>query len=325
MTFVTSSWARIPYDAVQINIFDQRARDFETRVIDTLNSTKHFYANQTDSPFIDILPEYTLEKYSAYIKQIKKTAQSLRDTLAEQSEWRLLFTKAIAHEVQHGVAESERNRLKGTMQTVQSKIKLLDESNPDLDNRRTIASILHTQLDKMINFFDQKTALLRKYPLMGAAPLIQLSLLVAVFSPFARMLIPFEAKNPQLSCKMHDVLLDYRPRVVHARLHQLNSETSIFDSIMNVMAMPFNQYGYNKTNPAVIHCERGCESNGTFSNTRICLNDTFSSAKFLIENNEKICILEYAAMIRHRVEELFPNELLNNECVDRAPANATGN
>lgn len=314
----------ISYDEVQINIFDERPRDFESRVFDTLNSTNFFYSNQTDSPFIGDESEYTLEKYMAYIEQIKKTAQSLRDTLAEESEWQALFTKAIEHEPQHEVAENERNRMKVTMQTIRSKIKLLDESNPDLENRRTCASIVHTDLDKMINFFDLKSSLFRKYPLMGTPPLIQLALLVAVFSPFARMLIPFEAKNPEISCKMHDILLDYRSRTVYARLHQLNSEKSIFDSIVKVMELPFNEYGYNVTDPAVIHCERGCESSGTFTSTRICLNDTFSTAKFLIENDEKTCILEYASMIRHRVEKLFPINLLKKECVNRASMNTTG-
>lgn len=160
---------------------------------------------------------------------------------------------------------------------------------------------------------------------MGAAPLIQLALLVSVFTPFAGMLIPMESKNPQLSCKMLDVLLDYRPRAVYARLQQLHSETSIFKPIANVMSKPFNRYGYNETDPATINCERGCELDETFSETRICLNDTFSSgSSFLIENNETTCVSDYAGLIRHRVENLFPIDLLNGEC-DRTPKKPTGN
>lgn len=60
--------------------------------------------------------------------------------------------------------------------------------------------------------------LCRKYSLIGATPLLQLVPLVAAFSPIAEELIPFEEKLAQLACKMQDILLDYRPRAVNAKL-----------------------------------------------------------------------------------------------------------
>lgn len=58
------------------------------------------------------------------------------------------------------------------------------------------------------------------YPLTTTQLLIQLSTLVAIFSPILKSLIPLEAINPQISRKLHDILVYYRPRVVSACLHK---------------------------------------------------------------------------------------------------------
>lgn len=176
----------------------------------------------------------------------------------------------------------------------------------------------------MINFFELKSCLFRKHPLIGTPPLILLASLVAMFSPIARTLIPLEAKNPQISCKMHDVLVDYRPIIVSARLQQLHTEKSIFTPMLEVMSWPFNSNGYNKSNPAVIDCEKGCKSNRTYP-MELCLKDNFSQDEYDVQNNGSLtCVHDYAALIRHRVETLFPIELMNNLCVERYSRETTG-
>lgn len=132
--------------------------------------------------------------------------------MADRSDWRDAFTKAIADESMRGVVESEVRWMEATMETIQSKIQLLGDENPSLESRRNIASNMHSELDRMINFFDLKSSLFRKYPLIGTPPLLQLASLVIVFSPIARGLIPLEAMSPQIACKMHDILSDYLPR-----------------------------------------------------------------------------------------------------------------
>lgn len=243
-------------------------------------------------------------------------------TMAEKSEWRVMFMKAITDETLLKIAEDEERRMKAIMETVESKIGSLDDSNPDKSNRKTIASILHTELDKMINAFDLKDALTRKFPLMGAPPLIQLASLVAIFMPFAKALNPVEAMNPQISCKIRDVLLDYRPRAVNARLHKLYANTSIFETKVKVMQMPFNAKGYNRTNPGAIDCAR--EPDGTQSNA-FWLRDEFGTDEYWVNKEDSTCVEDYVALVRHRVEEIFPVDLLNKVCVDPKPNIPTGN
>lgn len=319
---IGSICAEIPYDEVEASIFDSLPRDFERNVLNSSEITKDFFEREDVS--LAIATGMVALEYLPYIGEFARLIPLMRDTLEDRSEWRGAFTKAIAHETMRTIAESEVRWIESEMQTIHEKFILLGQNNPDLTNRKTIASIIHTDLDKMINFFELKTCLFRKHPLIGTPPLILLSSLVAMFSPIARTLIPLEAKNPQISCKMHDVLVDYRPIIVNARLQQLHADKSIFTPILEVMSWPFNPNGYNKTHPAVINCEKGCKSSSTYS-TELCLKDNFGQDEYNVQNNGTLtCVHDYAALIRHRVEKLFPIELMNNLCVDRYSKESTG-
>lgn len=224
--------------------------------------------------------------------------------------------------------------MKATMKTIRDKIKLLNESNPDLENRKTIASIIHTDFDKMINFFDLKSSLFRKYPLLGAPPLIQLASLVTIFTPLARDLIPVESMNPQISCKIYDVLLDYRPLTIMARVHKLRVKDSVHEtnnksirnesSLIDLMSLPYNENGYNSTNPPVIDCQPDCEGSRLFLGD-VCLIDTFNNRSYYSNDiGASTCTIQYGTLIRHHIERLFPVELLNSLCFNQISPVATG-
>lgn len=206
-------------------------------------------------------------------------------------------------------------RMEATMETIQAKIILLGDTNPSNESRRNIASNMHMEIDRMINFFDLRSSLFRKYPLIGAPPLLQLASLVAVFNTIAQIIIPLEAKNPQIACKMHDVLVDYLPRTINARLHQLHSNSSIFRPIVKAMSLPYTEHGYGVN----IRCDIGCRPDVSFS---FCLRDKFSAVELL--GTDPDCVIDYAALVRHHVEEMFPIDALKNQCSDREPQTPSG-
>lgn len=307
---VVLTCAEIPVSDIQISVFDSQPTNFENAVMHVMNQTRTFYAKHNVSSLLDIVASYV-----PYVGELTKTVTELRDTMVEQSTWRNRFTKAITDQTLREIAENEIHRIRSTMQTVETKVKILNENNPDLSNRKTIASILHTELDKLINFFDLKTSLFRKYPLIGAPPLIQLASSIAIFSPIANALIPLEAMHPQLSCKMRDILLDYRPRTVNARLQQLHSDLTLFEVKMDVMSMPYNQNGYLPTDSDLIDCVLGCKALNEMDVTEFCFEDRFGVQNYQ-DSDRKNCIKDYASMIRHRVEQLFPTDLLDEVCDD---------
>lgn len=165
-------------------------------------------------------------------------------------------------------------------------------------------------LNSMINFFGDRNALFVKYPLIGVPPLIQLGLLVAFFTPMANTLVPEVAKSPQISCKMRDVLLWYRPCTVRARLDKLSSSnTLIYKVLSEVMVQPYNEYGYNLT--SIMDCEpvrRPCFSS-------MYLMDKFNTDHYCANWEISNCFRGYAELVRHQIEKLFPVKRLNALCV----------
>lgn len=315
--------AAIPNSDVKFKIFDDQSRDFESNVRDSLETTKNFFAQEEVANIVDT--GSVIVGYVPYVGQLSGLMPVLRDTLAEESDWKETFTKAIAHETKREIAESNIRWMEATMKTIQDKIPLLGDDNPDRENRKTIASYMHSELDKMINFFGHTESLFRKYPLDGSPPLIQLALLVAIFSPIARTLIPLESKNPQISCKIRDQLLDYRPRTVNARLEKLSTKISIRTVIDKTLAKTFNENGYNETSPGEIRCERGGCSKPYFSPFASCLKDSFADDEYYVENYEvTTCIEDYSSLVRHRVEQMFPVQLLEDVCIEPKSREPTG-
>lgn len=321
------SWSGIPYDKMNLNVFDARPRDFELGVIESMEMTQKFYARDDILLAIGTTAVLALDlvafKFAPFISQFWKQVPLFQNIVEDQGPWSGAFISAIANETLCSITDSEIRWMSSSMQTIRTKVKLLGANNTDLANRKTLASIMHTELDKTINFFDIKNSLFRKYPLIGVAPLLALTSLVAAFDPIARQLIPFEAQNTQISCKMYDILLDYRPRTIAARLRKLTAEMPIFKPLVDVMALPYNGNGYNATNPGVIDCERHCNASQPATiGGQICLKDEFSDIDFHMTLE---CVASYAKFIRYRIEKLFPIDIMDKLCVDREPKKPTGN
>lgn len=324
--------ASISYDDIPTRIFASEPRAFEYRVSAATQSVKVFFSRHDIS--IAVVSGVIAARFLPYIGKFTKLVPKMCEMVAEQSDWRTQFTKAIVEETMRGIGESEVRHIEATMQTIQSKIMLLSDQNTDAENRKTVASIIHTELNRIVNLFELKSSLFRKYPLVGAPPLIHLASLVAMFTPVAQALIPMEAMNPQIACKMHDLLLDYRIRTVMARLHKLHAQVSAFESMVNwtyrpssliaVMAMPYNKYGYNSTNPPVINCGWGCDRD-EMEVMETCVMDKFSKHAFYGPSfGNDTCLKEYGALLRFRVEELFPVEELGSLCTEEKPKKPTG-
>lgn len=204
--------------------------------------------------------------------------------------------------------------MQATIEIIQDEATQLDGTN--IDNnviRKRIASFMYSDLDRMITLFSHQYSVFKKYPLIGAPALIELALLIAIFTPIAKILVPLEVKNPQVACKTLDTLLDYRPRTVSARLEKIHSNHTLFiGTLAAVRQMPYNRNGYNKT--AALKCKK-IDENRSFLPTDDGLWDEFGY--FIPFHNNLTCFSEYASYVRHRVEKMFPIQLLEMVCNDR--------
>lgn len=123
--------------------------------------------------------------------------------------------------------------------------------------------------------------------------------------------------------------------VVMARLLKLHAKVSAFESfikwnrrqssLIKVMSLPYNAYGYNLTDPPKIDCYRGCDPK-QIGPADACIMDKFSTDIYSGRNvGSDTCLEDYAVLIRHRVEELFPVEQLKKLCTNREFRKPTGN
>lgn len=86
------------------------------------------------------------------------------------------------------------------------------------------------------------------------------------------------------------------------------------------MRKQYNENGYNTTKD--FQCDEGCSKpfSGVF-----CLHDDFGESEYYIDNYmDPTCVVDYADLVRHRVENMFPVKLLNSLCVGEKSKIPTG-
>lgn len=217
-------------------------------------------------------------------------------------------------------------------QTRYNKIMpMLNDDKADLNNNTGTAIATYFLLNSILNDYDRSDSLLKEYPLISTAPLIILSSFIAEFERRLKPLMPTATKRPSLSCKVHNIMLDYRPRTVNARLEKLHVERTVSasamfsESLSYAMSIQYNQYGYNTTIPPTIRCTQGCTMSVVDSSNRnlFCVKDDFGINRSIVYYSGTVsCITDYALLVRHTVEHLFPVDRLDELCVD--PPSTTG-
>lgn len=311
-TLIISIWAKIPITDIKTTIFDSDTGDFERDVLRAMSDVRTF-TFERNTTYIENLALQSVK----YLGEVVKAVQPLRQTVAENSKWKNQFTKAISDATLIQIAKEQIQKMKSTMQTIQEHLDQL--SKPNSKPGKT-ASILHYELLKLINFMKVCTSL-RDHPLMGAPPLLELASLIAMFAPFAKALVPVEAMNAQLSCKIRDVLLDFQPRALNSRLRKIYTNHSdvgdkyIFSIKTMIMSMPYNERGYSQGDGKALDCERGkCKGPKEMKDGEFCLKDRYGADEFQLKINGSECLMDYISMIRKQVDELFRIDLLNKTC-----------
>lgn len=257
---------------------------------------------------------------------------ALRGILSWESDWHTAFVKAIANEKSRDSAESDIRHMDSKLEVAEQKVDLLkEENNPDRFSRISIASDIHSRLAEILNDFNHRNSLLRKYALLAAPPFIALSSMVATFTPLALSLIPAEMKKIPLACNALDNLLDYRPRAVSDRLDKIHSEHFRYtEAKTRVLLLPYNENGYNKSN--ILACNKGCRETPYYVQST-CMTDDFSTDKIEAKPQrtrrikpeiEDACWEGYNSYVREKVEQLFPVAMLALQCVDRKQQTKTG-
>lgn len=307
--------ANISFDDLKLNVFaENRTHLVETLIPIWLRSTDKFFANRDIANVLANTATLTSESVTPFVGQLGSLSLALRNILANDGDWVQSFVKALEHNRRSGVVFTEFQWMQRVIELIHSEAMFLDGTNPDRDVfRKRVASFMHSDLDKIVDLFAHQYSIFKTFPLIGAPILIELSLLIAIFTPIAKILVPLDVKHPQIACKTLHTLLDYRPRTVAARLDKIHSNHSLFvESLAAVRQFPYNPYGYSKTTS--LQCQKVFEDRpATPSNNSLW--DEFGY--YIPYHSEQSCFSGYASYVRHKIEELFPIRLLEKICNER--------
>lgn len=305
--------AHIPFDQVNFNIFDNnQTHSFESLVSHSLKTTEVFFANKNIANTITNTGTLSPSIVIPFVEQLNILTLALRNLLSKDGHWMESFVRSIANESRNDLlALDDVHWMQTAIGIIEDEVTHLSNTNINYNViRKRFASYVHSDLDRMITLFAHQYSVFKKYPLIGAPALIELALLIAIFTPIAKVLVPLEMKNPQIACKTLDTLLDYRNRTVSARLDKIHSNNTLFvRTLAAVRQLPFNLNGYNRT--MSLECQKISE-NRSFSPTNNGLLDEFGYSIPFHYNSS--CFSEYASYVRHRVEKKFPIQLLEKIC-----------
>lgn len=190
------------------------------------------------------------------------------------------------------------NSLKDFFQTASNELNDLTISS---DNYYDCVSNIYQTLKQKITEFSKKESLL------NAPIIVALSRAVAAFEPIAENLMPSETAENLLPCQAYDILIDYRLATVSRRIDALTLEPEYKFKAKTAL---YNPNGYAEyDSDKIAKCLHDSQS-------QRCSYDDFG---YKYCNSEPDCHVLCAQHIRHKVEEVFPEKKIKQECHKYCP------
>lgn len=312
--------ANSPLKNVKLQIFDKQQTNFEKETLHTVNLITDFFDFFGSNP-----GKSDLSGDGKHIKYLDELLKTNKNFMKSSSDWMKAFVRAIGNGIHGDLSEMRFIIMESVVQAAHGKLPRLDKQNqPNLEARKSNARYVHSNLETLIDFFVDSDGMFKKHPLISAPLLINVALIIAVFTPIGNQLIPNEVNELQLACKARDVLQDYLRRAIFLRADKLNSMDLYYKHMAPVLTQPYSPLGYNaKSSPGISHCSPGC----TDKANQFCLIDAFGEEQQNLNIGNGImfeCVSEYTGLVRYRTEKMFPVELLDKLCGNRKPHTKTG-
>lgn len=306
-----SSFALIPSNEVKFSLFGNQSDSVENELTTLIKAAKNCIANKSLENITDssgLIPE---------IGAIFNGINSVRNFLTEESDWRSSFANVITIQIDHESINNAITLIDSKMLNIQQLILFLNTSESAQGNYYDQAvSILQNTINDVIYNVDNPQSPFKKYPLVGAPLVIELASLIAMFQSLSKRLnLP---THLNLSCRIYDVLVDYRLRAVEARLDLVRAvpydEKRSCMSCASASIAISKGKSYNPNNSSesnLMRCKKDCQPIA-FPKKEICIKDALGSAEFFeIDFMNTSCMEDYFVLLKERVEEIFPVQLLN--------------
>lgn len=312
-------WADVPFENVTFGIFNSHRTVSDISTSKSLRMVEKFFTRVAIRGALNVNGK--IANMVPFLEQLTTLSKANSDLLMPSSEFMLNFNESI-DDANRDATQVKFVLMGLTMQNIRNKFARLDKENqPNAAIRQSNTIFIHSNLESLVNYFSRNKSIFIDYPLESAALLINLALIVAVFTPLASTLLPSRTKHNQLACKFNELLVDYRTRAVILRAHKLNAIDMNYKYVASVLGKPYDPMGYGSSDSGILHCDSGCKDSNYIEIT--CLIDKFNKKKYHFASLDTIvyneinhdCILEYVALLRYRTEKMFPVAILDKFCV----------
>lgn len=307
-------------------------KDVSMRIFDKQEVIPERYSEDKDIDVDDLLLDGVSTAVGAIpdVGPILQLFITVLSKLENEPAWKNKFKETIIEETERKAVLDEISRLSALIDAI---LKSLTSANDDASKKfpRIAAWDTRKDLDYMINIFFAQKSIFKKYPLIGAPLLIELGKLISVFDK--------KIDNDDISCKMRDVLREYRLRSVAARLDKISIEFAALTSskVINsqyllpfvknhVWGLEYNSDGYSETDKWSCKSPKKAKEvddkqvydsfkkrhDDDFDKNfeKIIFHDEFGKREFFPrrfsdQTPSVNCFIEYFGWVRHRVEEQF--------------------
>lgn len=323
VTICSGVFSWIPYNDIEFELLDGFPNTVDSQVQQLVQTTKNFYLRND----IDCVTEGGITKvinYGPYLRQIISILPIVQGAIGNEYEWKRTLHKAIPDAGRRTIIENDIRSMEGSLRNIAYYIGSLEPNkNLSMNSKAAILQNIHDSLDAMVNKFSYRQSIFRKYPLIAMPIVLSLASLISLIIPVETAILPEMDKRTLISCKLYETLINYRPLAVESRLLKLDIIDSMGavihkrNPINNVLAKPYNEYGYNHSRDASISCRRECRATDG-EHIYVCLRDSLSGTEYDCNKRFEMysCLFSYMEFVRHRVERSFtdPIKLLLKGC-----------
>lgn len=321
---ISGAFAWIPYNEVEFELLDGFPKTMESQALQLIQTTKNFFARKDVDCVTDEGITNLGQNYAAFMFQITATLPVLQNAIGTESDWKQTLRRAIPDGQRRGHAENDLRTMEESMRTIAYNLgHLSPNKNLSIESKGAVVHNVHDCLETIISKFAQRSSIFRKYPLIAMPILFALASFVSLFVHIEGAIVPELAKNSLNSCKLFETLLEYRLLAAESRLLKLEIVDTIGapinkrNPIHNILAKPYNEYGYNQTDDRSIACRIECKPNAD-EYVYVCLKDPISGTEYDCNKRFEMygCLFSYMDYVRYQVENTFtdPIKMLLKSC-----------
>lgn len=218
LSSATAEIPGIPYkDLNRPKIFDSKPTNYEVELYKAFSGSLESSGKKMGLAIAGAFPG---------ISEAAPILDELYDLLSPGSEWQKTVARTIDDVTDKKELNKEVGFIRGKLDAIYNSLTPPPSRGPKPDPA-TVNWDTHCRIDEILNHFAEHKSVLKKYALVGSPLLLELARFVASLSA--------GINDHNMSCKIRNILLEYRQRAVDARFDKITSKWTVGLKSLEIM------------------------------------------------------------------------------------------